>query len=519
MKIIRKILENTKIPLDIWFFFLFLFTFSLTLRKVMLHFPIQGTFNEYSGIYIYISDILLGVTIALWLFTILCNTKHYSSISNLWITWLKHKLSPTSRGFFKSYYLLIPLFLVAWSFLSIAWSDNQTIALFRSIKILESYLLYSYVIFRFIPQMFHTCPVECSTWNIFYGVEHSASNKKLITLNCSTWNISFLIIIFVGLIQSIIGILQVATQQSIHLAFLGESLIGQNIPGVAKIVFHGERYIRAYGLFPHPNILGGYLLLSIILTLLYLRMFHVEHPSQNRIFITRLIYSSLIIQTIALLFSFSKSAILGLIISLIYIYVPRHTNYSTPAPLNQNVPRGTFWDFTGWSNSRLRIIILSILIIISLGLIANQDLSRNLEGSFQERLTYLDVSRGTILASPILGTGIGQSVWNMQDYSPVPLEAWQLQPVHNVFLLIWSELGIVGLGLFGYWLYSLFTAKAILCNDYNVLSMRTSLRYFKGILLGFIFIMLFDHYFWDIQQGSLMLWMTMGFIAGLNKRW
>jgi hypothetical protein len=48
--------------------------------------------------------------------------------------------------------------------------------------------------------------------------------------------------------------------------------------------------------------------------------------------------------------------------------------------------------------------------------------------------------------------------------------------------------------------------------------MDIPLQCFKGILLGFIFIMLFDHYFWDIQQGSLMLWILLGIIAGINKR-
>jgi hypothetical protein len=78
-------------------------------------------------------------------------------------------------------------------------------------------------------------------------------------------------------------------------------------------------------------------------------------------------------------------------------------------------------------------------------------------------------------------------------------------------------LGIIGLGLFLYWLYRLFAANPILSNDYSILSTSIPLRYLKGIFLGFIFIMLFDHYFWDIQQGSLMLWMTLGFIAGIKR--
>jgi hypothetical protein len=43
-----------------------------------------------------------------------------------------------------------------------------------------------------------------------------------------------------------------------------------------------------------------------------------------------------------------------------------------------------------------------------------------------------------------------------------------------------------------------------------------ALIYFKSILLTFLFIMLFDHYFWDIQQGQIMIWMVMGIVVG-NK--
>jgi len=58
--------------------------------------------------------------------------------------------------------------------------------------------------------------------------------------------------------------------------------------------------------------------------------------------------------------------------------------------------------------------------------------------------------------------------------------------------------------------------NSILCNDVSYLSIRTTLHYFQGILLGFVFIMLFDHYFWDIWPGQVMLWLVMGIIAGIK---
>jgi hypothetical protein len=36
---------------------------------------------------------------------------------------------------------------------------------------------------------------------------------------------------------------------------------------------------------------------------------------------------------------------------------------------------------------------------------------------------------------------------------------------------------------------------------------------FKALLIGFFAIALFDHYLWDIQQGQIMLWLVLGFLA------
>ena len=527
MDAIRKIWKNIKIQPDIWLFFLFLFTFTLSIRKVILYFPIQRTFNEYSGICIYISDILLVLTIILWLFSILCNNNIKLSIHKLWISCHKHKLSTLSSPLSWGYQLLALLLLILWSFLSIAWSNNQPIAIFRSIKLFEFYILYLYIIFRIVPR------------------------GTILWKKCSTWNIFMLTIIITSFIQATIGIIQVIIQRSIGLFWLKESLISPSIAGVAKIIIIGQKYIRAYGLFPHPNILGGFLLFSIIVTLLYLKLFHVEHSNAPLSFIRRgaggevegfivprgtiVLYLILFIQLLALFLSFSKSAILGLVITLAYIYAPRlsHGMFHVEHSLRS----GTFWKklCSTWNNSRTRIAILSLLIVTLALFMTSPDLKANINQSLQERLTFLNVSRGTISANPLIGVGMGQFVITMQKYSQINLLGWQFQPVHNIFLLIWSELGIIGLILFIYYLYKMFRTCPVECSTWNIrnlygeehnntilnnnlddLSIITSLRYFKGILLGFLFIMFFDHYFWDIQQGSLMLWMVLGLIAGLK---
>jgi len=517
MDIFRQAWNKLKTHPDAWFFYGFLLTFTLSVRKVIKFYPLGGQFNEYSGIYLYLSDIFLFLTLLSWVITILYNNYNKSS-SNTSPSDIANVpgLPCGTKMFHVEHFsflwggtlLLVPLLLVLWSAISLIWADNKIIAFFRSFKLAEFYLLYLYII---------------------YIVPRGTILKR-----------SFQIIIALGLSQAIIGIWQFIIQHSIGFFWLKESLISPDIAGVAKIIFHGEKFIRAYGLFPHPNILGGFLLISILLTWSYSRLFHVEHsePHPQPLSLERrgwhfldvprgtIMEIILIIQLLALILTFSKSAIVGLFIAVFYI---------------------------SWKNIHkmfhvehfMRKGILVTLIIILGFILAKPNVPSFLTQSLQERLLYLNVSRGTILSNPILGIGSGQFVLGMNKNVPrgTFLESWQFQPVHNVFLLIWSELGIIGLGLFIWFLWKLFHVEQniskpdIECSTWNnsscdvykpthtnnvprgtLLLLRETLKIFKGALLGLIFIMLFDHYLWDIQQGQIMLWVILGIIAGLSVK-
>jgi len=597
--------NNFKNQPDIWFFFGFLLTFTLSIRKVLLHFPIQGTFNEYCATYIYLSDIFLILTFIFWLISILRNISLSLSSIKLWINSATHKL-----------YIFLPLFLVFLSFISILWSQNVSIAIFRSFKLLEFYLLYLYIIFRIVPRgTKHTSP-NPSPYKGEGGSEDSMStqirNVPRGTIETpfsllrrrdgdevagvkTAW--LFWIIILSGLFQAIIGIIQFFLQKSIGLFWLRESLISPEILGVAKIILNRETYIRSYGLMPHPNVLGGFLLFSIIITLLYNKLFHACPPEKcstwnnfgrveqfwagGTIWTFRLI---LALQVLALILTFSKSAIIGIIIALVYIL--------TPFSFIGRRAGDEVYDCSTWNNSQihltqtlsllrrewlklfhvehLKLIVLSTLVILfSIFIIIKPNFDSLFLNSLNERLFYLNVPRGTFESDPFFGLGAGQSVLSMQKYFAQTLEFWQYQPVHNVFLLIFSELGLIELGLFIWWLWKLFHVEQntphpnpllvkereqivprgtisntpfslirrrdgdevagsqneennnnyILHNDNTYLSSIIITRYFTGILLGLIFIMLFDHYLWDIQQGSLLFWLTAGFVAGINRKY
>ncbi|EKE11514.1 MAG: hypothetical protein ACD_15C00066G0009 [uncultured bacterium] len=529
-KLISNFWNNFKTQPDVWFFYAFLATFVFSIRKVILFHPINNRFNEYSGIFLYLSDIFLIMTFIAWIIFELYHKKSQLSIKKpVFVPRLAYRQAGGT--------LMLIFALLSWSLISILWSENKDIAFFRFIKLLEFSLLSIFIVKKIVP-------------------------RGTILKN------SFKIIIASAITNSFIGIWQFITQHSIGLFWLKESLISPTTPGVAKIIFNEEPFVRSYGLFPHPNIFGGFLLFSLSITYIYYKLFHVEQLSKNKVnycstwnnkkiilnkisgdilYIIsnkKLIFS---IQIIALLFTFSKSAILGLIITALYIFkisIPPqpslkkwHKSKLITFGYSLIVPRGTIIT---------KKLFLFSLIITTLFVIAKPNIYSLLFKSLDERMIYLNVSRETILSNSFFGLGSGQFVTQMQSYTNLNLLDWQFQPVHNVFLLIFSELGIIGLIIFITLLYKLFFTRLINskekqsniitnvnCSTWNnKLNKKSNLinnvprgtftkiyyisKISRGVLLGLIFIMLFDHYLWDIQQGEILLFITFA-LAGYSN--
>jgi O-antigen ligase len=125
--------------------------------------------------------------------------------------------------------------------------------------------------------------------------------------------------------------------------------------------------------------------------------------------------------------------------------------------------------------------------------------------STSDRVVYTQIALDAIRESPILGTGIGNFPWYASTYLAKTKFDLRGQPVHNIYLSAWAELGIVGLGLF--LLIIVVASRAAFANirkaDDNKVYLYAAIA--CGVV-AFLVIGLFDHYSWTLIQFQTAFW-------------
>jgi len=290
-------------------------------------------------------------------------------------------------------------------------------------------------------------------------------------------------------VQTFVSVWQTAAQTTAMTLPLGLNWPGSLEPiqkGASVVVLeNGAHWLRAYGLFPHPNILGGF---GLVFTGSVMAIFLIRRRWSSLAWI--LILGGLVVEVI----SFSRSAWLGL--AAMAVGVCLH-----------------------WKKIELkRAVFLAVSAVCLLAAISAWlyplFYTRILSGSSTKpveteqvsnytRLWLVDKAFVLIEKNPLLGSGVGtfplalsQSVARFYD----------IEPVHNIFLLLASELGLGGLLLFS--LLGLTTARAVWTAH------TPEAAIFASLLLGLFVVSLFDHYFWTLTPGRTMFFAVMGIAAG-----
>jgi O-antigen ligase len=153
-----------------------------------------------------------------------------------------------------------------------------------------------------------------------------------------------------------------------------------------------------------------------------------------------------------------------------------------------------------------------IVMAVSLAIIFQPLLRSRLSGtdrlevkSNTQRVNSLTESWQIITKHESLGVGLGNYLPAIYHAKP-NLPGWSYEPAHNIYLLIWAELGGFGLIVF-------FTIYVLIF----VRSWRQKNYLFLSLILCLGIAGLFDHYFWTQYVGLILWWLSWFLGVNLDK--
>jgi len=370
------------------------------------------------------------------------------------LSWFYKNINPVETCHGKSlrgYNAIILLSIFAFiSFFSVYWADNHELAFYAWMRIVGA------IIFIFL----------------------------LIKLNLSLTKIS-LSLIAAGFIQALLGIWQFFVQNIPAYSWLGMSSHNPTTLGDQVVETITGRFLRAYGSLPHPNILGGFLMACLLL-IIFLAL---KNPTKIiKIFLA----ICLPIITAGLFFSFSRSAWIGFFIGWLFILFFIHWQHKIL--LNKFLKISCFLALT-----------FTVLTLIYPNLIIGRVflIDRLEKKSISERAEFQQQSLNIIIKNWPIGVGIGnytREIYNKYDDN---LSSYNYQPVHNIYLLLFAEIGIFGLSIF----------LLFIINSFKNINLTNLSSIAAGILLiSFLIIGFFDHYLITQNFGLMLFFLPLGLL-------
>lgn len=287
-----------------------------------------------------------------------------------------------------------------------------------------------------------------------------------------------LLVSFLGgvLVQSFLALGQFLLGQSLGFWFLGERTFNLDTPGMARAVIEGKLVLRSYGTLSHPNVLALFLLVGSQLSLW--QALKENYYWKKLFFVLVTVVSSL-----ALLSTLSRLVIfLWLVGAALILFFSR----ARKIVLNQNFVAAV-------------VLVLSIILLLTPPLASRfGELLDSDRETITQRLELNNQALKFIGENPLSGVGLGNFVPRLAEIprlSSVPF----YQPTHNLYLLVASEVGIIGL---------VFLVTLLGIGLFRVISAR---QWLLALIAAEVIIAgLFDHYFWSLQQGGLIFWSIVG---------
>lgn len=258
-----------------------------------------------------------------------------------------------------------------------------------------------------------------------------------------------------------LGLAQFILQRSVfsNYLILGEQPYTSGTYGIALENFFDRAVVPPYGLFTHPNILAGFLGALILLIVVYDAGFLKS----------KIKLAVLSISVFTFLMCFSYLTLIFLILALALIKFPKFA-YAA-------------------------VILLPILLTSAQLIITSPT---NI--SIYRRNAFAIAATQVFINKPFFGTGYFSYTIESQKYlQPKTLSDYKfIQPAHNVFLLLASETGLIGVGLLVFGLLQVVAKAKPRCLPLFV--------FFAGILSVDHFVLTspqFNLFFWTLLFGCV----------------
>ncbi len=457
-----------------WLFFTFLFLLPWQTRWIWQQGEINGAPWEYGTFSIYGTEILLWLAIILFIINFfLKNGFRKRELLNCYIV-----------------KLLVVLLVSVLIIMGIVWNSQSWEISYQFIfRLLEGLAVVSiFVIFGATKN-----PLNLDFKGSFVALRACPERSEGMTM--ALW--------LGGVAQGLFAFGQFLLQTVPANKWLGLASHAPQDLGASVVEFGGERWLRAYGSFGSPNSLGIYLAVCLVVGLILIlslrgserrgNPLEAERLLRHRLWFVLAMTAGQVIITTGLVLSFSRTAWLSALVGIIFL--------------------GLFlWKEKSKERIReyfkqLLFIVLPIICLMAIFFpifFARFNLDNRLEAkSVGERSGQYTEWVAIFKSHPWFGVGPGAYTLALAEKNP-SVSTYDLQPVHNIFLLSLVELGIFA------WLSLFFILSYLIYKIYRLQPV------FLAVIVALFVSGFTDHWLWSMYTGMMLWWVVLA--LGIRHR-
>jgi hypothetical protein len=323
------------------------------------------------------------------------------------------------------------------------------------------------------------------------GVFWLMQNKQITLIRIAT------VLVVAGAMQGLLATWQFLDQFIPASKWLGIALQDPKELGVSVIDTGLRRWLRGYGSFPHPNILGGFLTMTLIFALYLFDQseFLWQKIKSKKIQVYQMsILGAIVMITSGIILSFSRAAWLASMLAILFIAV-------------LSFAKNKFMSFKTFA---ITVVCMATVGIMWVSVYTEPFITRATGNGYLEtmsvnqRLDSLTDAWQMFKKQPALGVGFGAYTYALHQTFP-ERTVWQLQPPHNTYLLIAVELGVIGLLFYIILiLYALF------------ITWKNKLLFI--LLINLLVLVLFDYWWFSLCFGLYIMMLIYGLSGTIDKR-